>query len=91
MKKVWIIILAVLNLIAFGLILSYYCWFFSALSIQDAFTWGLPWLIAALLSLVSGILTLTKKKWGCGFAGFFLALIILFIYFLILLTDLGTQ
>jgi hypothetical protein len=50
---------------------------------SNAFTWGLPLLIAAALALIGGIYTLIKKKWGWTITGLVAAGVV-WIYFLFL-------
>jgi phosphatidylserine synthase len=65
--------LGILNIIACGSLvgLHYFGWFLESAS--DAFTWGLPILIAAALALICGIFTLKKTSWRWAVTGFFFA------------------
>jgi hypothetical protein len=71
MKKVWIVILGVLNILAFCLLgFVYYTGFDLHLGgTSGAFTWGLIMPIAALLALSSGILAMKRKSWRWGVIG----------------------
>lgn len=71
MKRVWITILGVLNIIACGLLVGLHIsidWYNSA-----AFTWGLPIIIAAILALFCGIYTLKRKRLRWAVTGLFIA------------------
>jgi hypothetical protein len=63
--------LGVLNLIACGSLVFYnYVWFSErGASASNAFTWGLPVLIVAILALICGIFTLKRKSWGWAVSG----------------------
>jgi hypothetical protein len=70
MKRQWITTLGILNIIASGsLAVRYYFGWFLEWGAPDAFTWGLPILIAAVVALICGIFTLYKKSWGWAVAG----------------------
>lgn len=75
MKRVWIKILGILNIIACGsLVLYNYVWFSErGASPSNAFTWGLPVLVAAILALICGIYTLKRKSWGRAVTGLIVA------------------
>jgi phosphatidylserine synthase len=75
MKRVWITILGILNIIASGLLAAvYYCGFDLYTGVtQDAFTWGLPMPIAAILALICGIFTLKRKSWRWAVTGLIVA------------------
>ena len=67
MKILWVV-LGILNLLACGLLAFYYSvWLLESAS--DAFTWGLPILIAAIVALIGGIAVLKWKELGCAVAG----------------------
>jgi len=73
MKRVWVITLGILNLIACGLLVVLYCsadWYE-----PYRFTWGLPMIIAAVVALICGIFTLKRKSWLWGFIGLFFAVL----------------
>jgi hypothetical protein len=62
------IALGILNLIAYGSLVWYdYVWLLGSTS--DAFTWGLPIFVAAIMALICGIFTLKGKGWVWAFAG----------------------
>jgi hypothetical protein len=75
MKRVLITILGILNMIAAGsLVLWDYFWFSDeGASVPDAFTWGLPLLIAAIVALTCGIFTLNRKTKGWAVSGLVVA------------------
>jgi hypothetical protein len=75
MKKVWIVILGVLNILACGSLLLYdYVWFSEkGASLSTAFTGGLPVLIAAALALTGGIYALKRKSWKWAVSGLVVA------------------
>jgi hypothetical protein len=75
MRRVWITVLGILNLIAFGSLTTYYIVWLLA-SASDAFTWGLPVLVAAVVALICGIFTLKRKSWGWAVAGLFTACVL---------------
>jgi hypothetical protein len=50
----------------------------------NAFTWGMPLLVAAVLALISGIIILKEKNWGCAVSGLAIAGVA-WIYYLIIL------
>ena len=64
--------LGILNLIACVSLVWYYSvWLLESAS--DAFTWGLPILIAAIFALICGIFTLKGKSWGWAVSGLVVA------------------
>jgi phosphatidylserine synthase len=71
MNKVWIIILGVLNILAFCLLaVVYYAGYdLHTGGTSGAFTWGLPLPIAAILALICGILAMKRKSWRWGVIG----------------------
>ena len=80
MKRAWIrirIAFGILNIIACGCLLVLYFLFLSSPRwTQPAFaaiTWGLPIIVAAILTLIGGIYTLKKKHWGWAVAGLIFA------------------
>lgn len=76
--------LGILNLIAcVSLVVVHYTFWFLEWGAPDAFTWGLPLLIAAALALICGIFTLKRKNWGWAISGLIVAGAA-WIYFLIL-------
>jgi hypothetical protein len=74
MRRVWITVLGILNIVACGSLVGLYyygCvleWRKSAL-----FTWGLPILVAAILTSICIVYTLKKEDWRWAAAGLFLA------------------
>jgi hypothetical protein len=69
------IALGILNLIACGSLALYnYVWFSErGASASNAFTWGMPLLLAAILALICGIYTLKGKSWGWAVSGLIVA------------------
>jgi len=80
------IIFSILNFIAsVSLAYIYFFWFLEGGKALDvAFTGGLPVLLAIILSLISGILTMKNKSWWWAFSGLVVAGLV-WIYYLILL------
>ena len=62
--------MGIFNIIAGGLLIVYY-WIWLLESASDAFTWGLPIFIAAILALICGIFSLKRRKWEWVVAGLF--------------------
>lgn len=80
--KILRIVLGILNILACGSLVVVHSltdWYAS-----NAFTWGLPLLIAAALALICGIFTLKRKGWGWTITGLIVAGAA-WIYYLILL------
>jgi hypothetical protein len=76
MKRVWVIILGILNFIACGSLVGvHYYGCVLGWGTPDAFTGGLPILIAAVLALICGILTLIRKSWGWATFGLLSAVV----------------
>jgi hypothetical protein len=76
--------LGILDIAAGGsLVAVYYIFWFLEWGVPDAFTWGLPALVAAALALIGGIYTLVKKGWGWTITGL-VATAVGWIYFLFL-------
>jgi hypothetical protein len=74
MKKGWIIVLGILDLIACVLlVVVHYNFWFLEWGVPDAFTWGLPVLIAAVVALICGIFTLIRESRAWAFTGFMIA------------------
>lgn len=72
MKRAWIKILGILNIIVGGSLVLYYCvWLLE--SVSDAFTWGLPILMAAILALICGIFSLKRGRGEWAVAGLVVA------------------
>lgn len=90
MKRVWITILGVLNIIAFCVLAFWYYLYFRNGQIYEAFTWGLPELIAALLALSSGILAMKRRSWRWGVTGLVVAVaVFLYIWIFLWLYSIG--
>ena len=68
MKRVWVIILGILNIVAGVSLVIVHSWL--DWHAYYAFTWGLPLLIAAIVSLICGIFTLKRKSWRWAVTGF---------------------
>lgn len=74
MKRVGIAIFGILDIIACGsLLVLHYYEFILKWGTSDAFSWGLPIFVAAILALIGGIYSLKKKTWGWGVAGLIFA------------------
>jgi len=74
MKKVWIIILGIIDILAFGSLLVLYSYgFILRWGLADAFTWGLPVFIALLLTLFFGISSLKMRNWKWALTGIIIA------------------
>ena len=71
MKRAWIKILGIFDIIAGGsLVVTHYYEFILRWGASDAFTGGLPVFVAAILALICGIYTLKRKNWRWALAGF---------------------
>jgi hypothetical protein len=82
MSKLWVNIIGILNIIAcVSLVIYYIVWLLASAS--DAFTWGLPVLVAAITASICGVFTLKRRSWRWAFTGF-LAACVVGIYLLIL-------
>ena len=82
------IILVLLNFLAFFIVALFYYVFFDIHKggNEFAFTWGLVFLIGAFWSLVCGILTLGRESWRWGVAGLAGFGAVLIFFFIILLS-----
>jgi len=69
MKRVGILILGIIDIIACVSLLVWHFLFILGWGALDAFTWGLPIFVAAITALISGIYTLKRKSWGWAVAG----------------------
>jgi len=78
MKRALTIILAVLDFVIFCL-LSIFYWSFihDWKGASGEYLWGLPFLVAGLLALIGGIVTMKKEEnWGYGILGLIIAIVI---------------
>jgi hypothetical protein len=74
MRREWIIVLGILDLIACVLlVVMHYNFWFLEWGARDAFTWGLPVLIAAIVALICGIFTLKMESGAWAFTGLVIA------------------
>jgi hypothetical protein len=74
MKKVWITILGIINIILGSSTLGLRCYgWISKGEISGDFIWDLPLLIPAILALICGIFTLKKRSWKWAVAGLVVA------------------
>jgi len=88
MKRALIITLAILNFLAFCLLAFVFYKNISSGGMPNFFIWGLPELIAALLALIGGILTIKRKNWRWGVTGLGIVCALV-LYILILIYNYG--
>jgi len=82
MKRVWIITLGIVDILAFVSLLVLFFSFVLDWGVTDAFTWGLPVFIAMVITIFCIIYTLKKNNWRWALSGIILAIAGWF-YFLI--------
>ena len=87
MKKAWITILGIINLLVATAAVTYLCY----ATIRIGWEWGLglPILIMAIVTLTAGIFTLREKSFGCGFISLIIFGAVL-IFFIILFVVAGS-
>lgn len=87
MKRKWIITLGIIDLLAcISLAVFYYAWILEGgTTLENAFTWGLPILVGAILNLIVGIYSIKNSKWGWAIFGFIIACAVWIYCFMLLL------
>ena len=75
--------LGIFDIVAGGSLVLVHIFWLLCWGVPEAFTWGLPVLIAAVVALIGGIYTLKRKGWGRTITGL-VATCIGWIYFLFL-------